>query len=150
MSIVKIGWGSRIILLYLSFMALIITLVVRSMHQDIDLVSRDYYNEELRFQDIIDASSNQAGLSKPVLMKLQDGTMQMQFPDEFNRDMARGKLHFYSQANAAWDRTFDLNIVKGHCTISVKELAPANYLAKLTWTAGGKSYYQETTIQIHP
>ena len=72
MTIIKIGWGTKITLLYLAFVVLIVTLVTKSMHQTFDLVSGDYYNQELKYQDVIDASKNQAGLSAPVRLYQED------------------------------------------------------------------------------
>lgn len=149
MSTIKMGWGTKIALLYLAFAALIITLVVKSMHQSFDLVSKDYYSEELKYQQVINASNNQATLSAAVNIYQQDDNIDIQFPKEFTSSAFKGKAYFYSQANAEWDRTFDLNVIGGHCMIPVNSLKATSYILKLLWAANGKDYYQETSIQIH-
>ena len=48
------SWGYKIMFLYLGFVAMILTLVVMSMQQDIHLVSENYYEKE---QNFVDAST---------------------------------------------------------------------------------------------
>ena len=60
------NWGARIALLYGGFVVLIVVLVTKSMREDFDLVSADYYNKELAYQNVIEAAKEQATLSEPV------------------------------------------------------------------------------------
>ncbi|MBW7914094.1 MAG: FixH family protein [Taibaiella sp.] len=66
MSTMKFGWGSRIALLYGGFVVLIAALVTGSMRQDFDLVADDYYQQEIAYQNVLDAGKNQSALSAPV------------------------------------------------------------------------------------
>lgn len=151
MTTIKIGWGTRIILLYLAFVVLIVTLVTKSMHQTFDLVSGDYYNQELRYQDVIDASKNQAELSAPVRLYQDGKQLFIQLPKEFQNIPVHGEVVFYSEVNAACDRTFPLHTNDVTYQLAISELAATkHYLVKLRWRAGSKSYYQETPFNIKP
>lgn len=54
MKTLKLNWGAGIAVLYMGFVAMIVLLVVMSMRQKIDLVTDEYYAEELLFQGKID------------------------------------------------------------------------------------------------
>ena len=56
-------FGGKIIILYLSFVGLILTLVFMSYGQKVELVSADYYAQEINFQQKINATNNEKSLS---------------------------------------------------------------------------------------
>ncbi len=150
MSNITLSWGTRIIILYLGFVALIATLVVGSMRQDFDLVSKDYYSEELKYQNIINASKNQSKLSEAISLKQTSQNIQITFPEEFRNSTLKGTIHFYSQVNARWDRIYNIETnAEGCYNIPTKELQETSYLVKLKWNTGNREYYQETPIKIY-
>lgn len=149
MSTIKINWGTRIVLLYAGFVMLTVTLVYKSMRTDFDLVSNDYYNEELKYQEIIDAGKNQATLSAPVQIEQQGNIIQFKFPPEFTGTTMTGSVHFYSAINEEWDRQYTLNTINGQSRISSDKLKHGQYTAKIRWTHNGKAYYQETSIKTN-
>ncbi|MBK6834853.1 MAG: FixH family protein [Bacteroidetes bacterium] len=59
------SWGVRITALYLACVALIVTLVFVSANQDIELESKDYYAQELKYQKN-DALNNSNDLNSTV------------------------------------------------------------------------------------
>jgi hypothetical protein len=52
------NWGYKIAITFILFGALIIFMVVKSFQQNIDLVTDDYYQEELKYQQQIDKLEN--------------------------------------------------------------------------------------------
>ncbi|OSZ82409.1 hypothetical protein CAP35_03815 [Chitinophagaceae bacterium IBVUCB1] len=148
MSVLKMNWGAKIALLYAGFVALIVVLVAGSMRQDFDLVTPDYYGQEIKYQQVIDAGKNQAALSSPVSIHANETVVTIEFPNEFAEKVLKGNIHFYSPVNAAWDKTVNINTVNNAMTIQRSELKTSNYTIKLDWEADGKKYYQETTLNL--
>jgi len=148
MTTIKINWGAKITLLYIGFITLIITLVAGSMKQKFDLVSDDYYMQELKYQDVIDADKNLSSLSTQLHIQTKHDELLIHFPREFTEKNIVGAVHFYSPVNKAWDRTIALSVNNNIATIKRKALEHTNYTAKIAWTSGGKAYYQETTINL--
>ena len=66
------NWGNRILFLYLGFVALIITLVVVSFSQKVDLVAPDYYARELNFESEIVKMKNEAALVEKPKVSLSN------------------------------------------------------------------------------
>ncbi len=148
MSVMKINWGAKIALLYGGFVVLIVMLVAGSMRQDFDLVTPDYYGQEIKYQQVIDAGKNQATLSAPVVIHANATDVMIEFPSEFADKVVKGDVHFYSPVNASWDKTFNINIANNSMTVQRSELRNTNYTIKLNWEADGKKYYQETTLNL--
>jgi hypothetical protein len=149
MSTVKIGWGTRIAFLYGGFVVLMVSLVTLSMKQDYSLVSDEYYKEELAYQATIDASKNCSVLSAPASVSVYNKEVVIHFPEEFSRKQLSGSIHFYSPVATSLDRKFDVAVIDNAMRIDRIKLANTKYIAKLSWNADGKTYYQETTLNLH-
>jgi hypothetical protein len=142
------NWGARIAMLYIGFVGLIVALVWGSMRQSFDLVSGDYYQEELKYQDVIEAGKNQAALSAPVAIQQDAASVSLILPKDLADKTISGSAHFYSAVNKEWDKEFALN-GSNVFTFSKADLHKTNYQLKLKWKVDGKDYYQENTVSIN-
>ncbi|WP_276133149.1 FixH family protein [Polluticoccus soli] len=148
MSTVKIGWGTRIAFLYGGFVVMMVSLVILSMKQDYSLVSDDYYKEELAYQNTIDASKNSSALSEPAAINAYNKEVIVRFPAEFAAASLSGTVHFYSPVATSLDRKFDISASDNIMHIDRQQLAGNRYVVKLSWSANGKTYYQETDLNL--
>lgn len=145
----KIGWGWKIMILYGAFVLMIITLVTASSKQRVDLVSKDYYQEEITYQKVLDAGKNQAALSASFGIHANGSDLVIEFPQEFQSAVPKGVVTFYSPVNETWDRSFDITAAGNKFVIPLGKLYMTRYIVKIRCTAGGKDYYQESEIQLH-
>lgn len=144
----KISWGWKIAALYVGFAIMISVLAFKSMQQHFDLTDKDYYAEEIAYQHVLDAGKNQSALSAPVLVQHQQDAVYFSFPEEFRHQTIKGSIHFYAPVKAAWDAQFDLQTDNGSFSVPPGKLQPTRYEIKISWEAGGKNYYQETSINL--
>jgi len=142
----KLNWGSKVALLYISFVALIIILVTASMKQDFQLVSPDYYQKELKHQQVLDAGKNQSKLSKAVQCQLHDQYLLLEFPDEFKNKAVKGTLQFYAAANNKFDKNVPLNLSENKMIIDLTDFGKTTYTLKINWESENQNYYQETEL----
>ena len=149
MSIVKMNWGARIALLYIGFVAIIVTLVVGSMRQSFDLVAPDYYSQEIKYQQVIDAGKNQAALSSPVALHADASNVTIEFPADFKGKEIAGEIDFYSPVSTAMDKHVPIQVSNNLMTVSRTLLHNTAYNVKMSWKADGKDYYQETALTLH-
>ncbi len=145
----SIGWGWKIALLYSCFVGLILTLVVASSRQKFDLVSVDYYKQELAYQGVLDAARNQSGLSAPVSIQANENNVIIDFPGEFKDKIISGEVRFYSAVNAQWDQTVKIQTDNNRQIIDRTILRNTQYTIKIRCSVDGKNYYQESAIQLH-
>ncbi|HRO41591.1 MAG TPA: FixH family protein [Flavipsychrobacter sp.] len=148
MSTMKISWGTRVAVLYGGFVVLMVTLVTLAMKQDFQLVSKDYYQKEIQYQEVIDAGKNQATLSAPVVFKANSEAVTIALPEEFAEKIVTGNVEFYAPVDAKFDAKFALQLESNSMSIPRTSLHPTKYQVKINWEAEGKKYYQETTLNL--
>src|SRR5215472_4734283 len=104
------NWGNKILLVFIVFATGIFYLVYRSMHVNYELVSKEYYKDEIRYQDIIDASKRANGLSKKIQISQTSNVIAVQLPDEMKNEKVTGIMWFYCAADEKKDRRIDIQL----------------------------------------
>jgi hypothetical protein len=97
------NWGHKIIIVFVVFAAGILTLVTKSMRTKIDMVTPDYYGEELKYQQVIDGKQNAAALSSAVIVTQPEEGVMLTFPPELQGKAITGKLTFYRPSDSGKD-----------------------------------------------
>ena len=75
-----------ILALYLTFVGLIVMMVFKSCGQNIELETKDYYNEELKYQQKIDALKLGAVYKDSVKLLANDSFVFLQMPQSIKAD----------------------------------------------------------------
>lgn len=141
------NWGKSIILAFILFAAFIAALVTVCMRQDVSLVTKDYYREELKYQDQIERMANTAALTnKPVLAASVQHGLTLSFDQLPN--IETGELKLFCPANAAADRTFILQATPETTQVFGGNLPQGMYRARMTWRMQGREFYLEEIIHI--
>lgn len=144
----KINWGTRIAILYIGFVILIATLVYRSMHQRFDLVSSDYYDKEVKYQETINASQNQSSLSSGIIIQKDSKEIRLAFPPEFKDKSISGTIQFYSDVRADWDKVLPIITIDNTMKVPISWMHKTIYKVKVNWQCEDKKYYQETVVNL--
>ena len=143
------NWGNKLLITFLIFGAGISFLVYRSMHTNFELVEKDYYKSELRYQEIIDGTNRANALSTIVQLQQNGEGLLLQLPAEMKDQPVSGNVLFYCDYDASKDRKFALQVNSdGLQLFERRELARGHYLVKINWNANGKDYYTEKMISI--
>lgn len=141
------NWGTRILFLYLGFVALIAALVTMSMRQKTDLVSKDYYAQELAYQDKLDKMNRTRGLTEPVRWSMQDRKLQLQFPSGAQFPIS-GTVTLFCASDAGKDRNISFNTQGPTCDLIMPGIVPGHYTLQIDWQGGSQTYYQEGALQL--
>jgi hypothetical protein len=142
----KINWGYKIIGVYLIFVAGIVYLVIRASSQNNDLVTENYYEEELKYQQVIDASGRTALLKNKMSVIKKNDQLIILFPSDFIDKKISGELLLYYPADEKKDfgNAFETDSLKWVQVIP--PTATGQYILKIKWMADEKSYYHEESI----
>src|SRR3954453_2800037 len=142
-------WGTKLLLAFVAFAILMSTLVYKCMHQNLELVSKDYYTDELHYQYKIDGMNNAIRIGK-VYIKENNGSVSIQMPREIEGLAIKGNALFYCNANSKNDREIPLHVTeRGLMLIDKSRLAKAAYRVKLTWQTGKEQYYTEQNLTVN-
>lgn len=130
--------------LFAAFIAVLVTVCVR---QDVPLVSREYYQEELDYQQQIDRMENASALLQRPSLQLKDRNIEIQYAQL--PEVKHGELKLFRPSDARLDKRFVLPQVQAaQHDIPVADLTPGMYRARLTWEQAGKAYYIEQIIVL--
>lgn len=147
-----LNFGHKILITFILFGGFIFYLVYRTTQVNVDLVTKDYYEKELKYQEVIDASKNASSLGSRMTISQEGNKIVLQLPAEFSQQGIKGSIHFYCAADAAKDREMALATDGGgRQEIGPDQhIPPGPYRVKVSWTAGSKAYYEESYLEYHP
>jgi len=146
----KISWGVKITILYTGFVILIVTLVTMAMNQKVELVSKDYYEQELRFQDRINKSNLSKSLEIPLTWEVKQGMLQLNFPEQFKNRKIDGSIYFFRPSDEAFDKTVSIpNSDSVTRNISTSQLKKGLYKIQISWKVDSDEFYNEGFINVN-
>ncbi len=144
------NWGLRIILLYTAFVGGMLFLVYKCTQQSVDLVSTDYYAQELKFQDKIDRLNNSEKLDVKlaVVYSSEHSIIQIIFPESSTSKNTTGEIVLFRPDNSKLDFKIPIDITDGIQNISTEKLTKGLWRVKSSWSTNDTPYYQEEKIII--
>lgn len=143
------NWGRGLAIALIAFAGLMIYFVAMAARNPEPLVTERYYEEELVYQDRIDAAARANSLSGPVLIEVMHGTLQIAFPNELSDRPITGELTLVCMNDPARDRVIRVAMDRGPVfNKRTVDLRPGRYNARLSWAADGRSYYHEQKLIV--
>lgn len=144
----KLSWGSWIAVAYTLFVLLIVFMVYMAFGEKWDLVSENYYEQELKYQEKIDSKANVAEEGIRLKLYLEGSSIKVEL-EGADKPLSeyKGEATFFRPSDAEGDVSFDFQSAED-LSFPVKALKKGKYLAKISWTDGEKGYYQERNIII--
>jgi nitrogen fixation protein FixH len=138
------NWGYKLFFTFTVFAALMSFLVYKAVSTDFQLVEKEYYKSELRYQEVIDGTNRVNALSSVVNLTKNKETITLQLPDEMKNRQVEGSIWFYCAYDAAKDKKIELKPdASAKQQIPAAELLPGNYTVKIQWKQADKHYYSE-------
>jgi hypothetical protein len=146
----KMNWGNKLLLTFVLFALLMSYLVYRSVHTDFDLVTKDYYKDELAYQQVIDGTNRANLLNGKISLSQQDKQILLHMPADMKGKTISGEVFFYCAADARRDKKFELKPdAGGNQQIDAMGIIPGAYSVKISWDAGGLRYYSEEIFTVN-
>jgi len=142
----KISWGHKILFVYLAFVVGILFLVFKASQEKFDLVTPNYYDAELKFQNVIDEKQRTYQLSAPPKISHSVNSVSIQLPEEFLNKEVKGQLYLYRPSDATQDIKTEFATNKSFAQIALNKNLSGAYEVKLSWQADGKTFYNEQRI----
>ncbi len=138
------NWGKGIAIALTLFVGFIATLVTVIVSQDVDLVSEDYYAQEVDFQTEINAIA--AGNKESLLLfEQKKDQLVISVPEDV--DTKNVSLQFYRANNKDLDKQF--NIVNSKMmTISNQEFEKGNYSVRAEFQKNGHKVIQKFELKF--
>lgn len=146
----KFSWGTGITLSYVIFITVVIGVVIYFHTLDVNLVSDNYYEQEIKHQSKIDKAERANNLSEKPEIKIDGGNIYIKFPTLFNADEIEGSIVLFRPSNKNKDLTIPLNLNNDlRQNISTNKLDGGVWRIQIDWIARDISYYIEKIIMVN-
>jgi len=141
------NWGTKITILYLAFVALILTLAITCFGQKSELESKDYFAKELKFQNQIDATNNANALTQAIEHSVKGKSVSIKIPIELLSTDFKGSVDFIRPSDASKDKSIALlPNENGELFINDPTFIKGVYKMKISFTSKGKDYFEENVV----
>lgn len=147
----KTLWGKGIFILYSGFVLFMLAIVIFSTMQDFQLVEKNYYQNELKYQSRIEQTQNHLSLeTKPIWVLNQDEkVLTLKFPSEFMSDGISGTVLFFRPSDKSHDIKVELlPDPSGLQIIPIDKLIKGKWKLKVNWESKNTKYYFEDIFVI--
>lgn len=145
----KVNYKFFIILLYVGFISLMMVLVYKCTNLKVDVIDKDYYAEELIYQQQIERQQKSKNLAVQPSWNLTSEEIIITFPQLDNNDVITGNVEFFCPSDGSKDKTFKITADTSNTfTLSKSLLVSGRYKMKLFWKSGTVEYYNEGIVRI--
>ena len=146
-------WPIGIVVTFVLFFIGTVGLVVMAFSQKVDLVSADYYEQELKFQGRIDRveRTRHAATQATVAYDAASRCITVSLPPEQARLEVWGSIELYRPSAAGMDRAHRFKPdANGTQRLDASAMAPGLWRVRVTWTAAKENYYLDQKVVVGP
>ncbi|TPN88083.1 FixH family protein [Aquimarina algicola] len=145
----KINWGAAIVLAFIGFISFILFFVIKmntNKKYKHDLVTEEYYKQELHFQKEIDAEKNAIALTKNITIQKTDSGLLLSFPQDKNYNDISGTVSLYRPSNKNLDFEIPIALSNPELLINDENMIEGRWNIKVNWKYDNKDYLFKTSL----
>ncbi|WP_418602733.1 FixH family protein [Hwangdonia sp.] len=145
----KFNWGTGIVLAFIGFISFIMYFIITmntDSKYDHDLVTEDYYKQELQVQNDIEKQKNANTLETNIKWKKTDKGIVLTFPETLKAEKITGKVFLYRPSNKQFDFETAISLSNHNLLIPDKRLLDGRWNIIVDWQYSGKSYLYKKEI----
>ena len=147
---VKFNWGIGIFISIVVFIIITVILTIIFMNQRVDLVTNNYYEKTLTYQDQIDIYKRTAELKEKVSFNYAENKISLSFPVLFLHDVNKVKLYFYRPSDSRKDFTVPIQLDKnGSQFINTSKIDKGYWKVEVQWMMNNQDYKMEKSVIIY-
>lgn len=142
------NWGTKIVIVFGLFVSGILYMVFKAGSHNMDLVTTNYYEEELKYQQTIDAVERTNSLSARVTSAVSQDEINIQFPAEMKASSLTADVWLYCIADKSKDLKKRFSITDGKIAMPFLPANKGVHEIKINWTVDGQDYYHQQKITL--
>lgn len=146
----KFNWGTGILVAIIIFLIISFVMIFHFMNQKVDLVTDNYYEKTLVYQNQIDEAERTKEINKSIKIEYLNSHLKFIFPDSVFKVMSNGEFYFYRPSDSKKDFKAQLQIDKnGEQLLDVSKIDRGYWKIQMKWLMNGESYSVERTVMIN-
>lgn len=143
------NWGYRIAIGFTTFCLITIGVTVYLMMQKVDIVTDNYYEKELKYQEQLDKVARTRALKETMEITNTGKELIIKFPNVPDKNQNKDFISLYRPS----DNTKDVKIPVLTDSlrtqiVSVERIARGYWKVQINWTSGGSEYYYENVFNL--
>lgn len=140
-------WPLGIVLAFVIFIVgMAAAVVIAATHRD-SLVNENYYEQELKFQNQINAAARAKNSGASVALGTVSGSLVVGLPPAQMAGKISGTIELYRPSAPALDRIFPLAPkADGTQALDIAKFAAGSWVVRVRWTVDGQDYFLEQKI----
>ncbi len=143
------NWGHKITLTIVVFIIAMLSMVFIAFQQNNEMMDDNYYDKELKYQSLIDASQNLNEESSDTLIEKTEKGFLITIPAKLRTNFKNGKIEFIGNEDRKKDFTLKIEPDSmGLFLIEPAKLSRGSYKVRILWENEGKSYYREQNLTV--
>src|SRR5690606_9863432 len=134
--IMKINWGTGIVLAFVGFISFILYFVITmstNAKYDHDLVTEDYYGQELEFQNNLNKEKNAKTLKQDIIWKKTDEGLLLIFLEDLDVQHISGNVFLYRPSGKQFDFEMPISLSNHHLLIPDDRLVGGRWSIIVDW-----------------
>ncbi len=146
----KFTWGTGIFITIAVFVSFFISFLIFSLSRDVNLVTKNYFPDEIAYDVKINKMQNTNALKEKVHFKLQNRVLKITFPPFIkNPEKVKGSVLFFYIKSRKKDKSFNLKLDKNNAQFfDLTDYSKGRYTVKIDWSYKNKGYFQEHIIEL--
>ncbi|MCK7591870.1 FixH family protein [Subsaxibacter sp. CAU 1640] len=132
----KFNWGTGIVLAFISFIGFIMYFVITmstDKKYDHDLVTENYYKQELDFQNNINKENNSRTLKQNITWEKTSDGLLIIFPENLHVSKISGSVFLYRPSDKQFDFEIPISLSSNHLLIPDKRLLGGRWNIIIDW-----------------
>jgi hypothetical protein len=146
------NWGIKLMIAMICFIIFILGMVFYMIGKTDALVSNDYYEQDVRYQQVIQAKENLQKLHSNIetIYQRENNRLLIKFPSQLNMQKAKGKIQCMKLSDATQDFSTDLQISpQNEQTITLPENRMGSWKIMIRWKIENMPYQFEKELVIN-
>ena len=144
-------WPYAIIGVFAIFIPATAALVVMASSHRMELVSGDYYEQEIAFQRQMERVNRKRALGDKARVTLEAAEKQLliALPPEHLKNLSEGRIQLYRPSAAGLDRRVPLELdSQGRQKVDVSSMPSGLWKVRVQWKVGPEEYFLEESLKL--
>jgi hypothetical protein len=143
------NWGYKIAVFFGAFVLITTGVTVYLMNQKVDVVTENYYEKELKYQDQIDKVTRTRALKESVEITNTGKELIIKFPNLPDKNQNKDLISLYRPSDDSKDVKIPVQTDTSRTqVVSIDRLVRGYWKVKINWTSGGSEYYYESVFNL--
>ena len=146
----KISWGHGVVIALACFIIFILSMIFLfpNGQKNSEMITDNYYEEELKYQDVIDAKNRADQLAEKSDVEFGKEGIKIIFPENYDNHNTKFDFYLYRTDDQNLDVKKEFTLNADHTfLIPAKILSKGNYILKVKWITNKTQYQRDYDIQ---